>query len=124
VSRFLTPLRAEKSGQFWTILQPLIYQSDIARTVIVVPEGFVTDFASVPRIPLVFLVAGDEGHLAAVVHDFLYSRQDVPRSLADAVFREAMGASGEPGWRSWLMWAGVRIGGWVAWNGKPVNAQG
>jgi hypothetical protein len=124
VSRFLTPLRAEKSGQFWTILQPLIYQSDIARTVIVVPEGFVTDFASVPRIPLVFLVAGDEGHLAAVVHDFLYSRQDVPRSLADAVFREAMGASGEPGWRSWLMWAGVRLGGWVAWNGKPAHAQG
>jgi hypothetical protein len=123
VSRFLTPLRAEKSGQFWTILQPLIYQSDIAKTVIVVPEGFVTDFASVPRLPLVFLVTGDSAHSAAVVHDFAYSRQEMTRSMADAVFREAAIASGEPGWKSWAMYLGVRIGGWVAWNGKPVNAS-
>jgi hypothetical protein len=118
VSRFLTPLRAEKSGQFWTILQPLIYQSDIARTVFVVPEGFVTDFASVPRLPLMFLIAGDEAHLAATLHDWLYSRQEVSRSQADAIFREAMTASGEPGWRSFFMWAGVRAGGWMAWNNK------
>jgi hypothetical protein len=122
MSRFLTPLRAEKSGQFWTILQPLIYESDLLQKVIVVPEGVVTDFASVPRLPLMFLLTAESAHEAAVIHDYLYSKQDVPRSLADAVFREAMGASGEPGWRSWLMWAGVRAGGWLAWNNKqPQN---
>lgn len=116
MSRFLTPLRAEKSGKTWCILQPLIYESDVAQKVFIVPEGFVTDFASVPRIPLAFLLTGDSAHEAAVVHDFAYSRQNITRSLADAVFREAMQVTGEPGWKSWLMWAGVRLGGWIAWG--------
>lgn len=123
MSRFLTPLRAEKSGIFWTILQPFIYESDLLQTVIVVPEGFVTDFASVPRLPLMFLLAGDEAHEAAVIHDYLYSKQEVPRDQADAVFKEAMGVTGEPSWRRWLMWAGVRAGGWFAWNNKPAHAE-
>jgi hypothetical protein len=116
MSRFLTPLRAEKSGSVWTILQPLIYSSDVAQRVFVVPEGFTSDFASVPRIPLAFLLTGDSCHEAAVVHDFLYARGVVGRDVADAVFREAAGVSGEPGWKSWLMWAGVRLGGWIAWR--------
>jgi hypothetical protein len=118
MSRFLTPLRAEKSGSVWTILRPLIYDSDVAQRVFIVPEGFVTDFASVPRIPLAFLLTGDSAHEAAVVHDWLYREKTVSRKTADAVFREASGASGEPGWKSWLMWAGVRVGGWMAWNDR------
>jgi hypothetical protein len=116
MSRFLTPLRAEKSGQYWTILQPLIFDSDVAQKVFIVPAGFVTDFASVPRLPLAFLLTGDSAHEAAVVHDFLYSRGLVTREMADAVFREAAKVSGEPGWKSWLLFLGVRLGGWVAWN--------
>lgn len=116
MSRFLTPLRAEKDGSVWTILQPLIYESDVASQVFIVPEGFVTDFASVPRIPLAFLLTGDSAHEAAVVHDYLYSRDVVPRLLADRVFEEAAKVTGEPGWKSWLMYAGIRLGGWVAWN--------
>jgi hypothetical protein len=121
VSRFLTPLRAEKSGDYWTILQPLVYMSDLARNTFVVPEGFVTDFASVPRLPLMFLLAGNEAHEAAVVHDFAYSRQEMTRSQADALFEEAAIASGEPEWRARLMWLGVRAGGWVAWNRYKAN---
>lgn len=116
MSRFITPLRAEKSGELWTILQPLIYESDVAQRVFAVPEGFVTDFASVPRLPLAFLLTGDSAHEAAVVHDYLYKTNKVTRSVADAVFEEAAKVSGEPGWKSWLMWAGVRLGGWMAWN--------
>lgn len=116
MSRFLTPLRAEKCGEVWTVLQPLIYDSDVAVKVFIVPEGFVTDFASVPRLPLAFLLTGDSAHEAAVIHDFLYSRGVVDRSTADAVFKEAAVASGEPAWKAALMWAGVRMGGWIAWN--------
>lgn len=118
MSRFLTPLRAEKSGGVWTVLQPLIYDSDVAQKVFIVPEGFVTDFASVPRLPLAFLLTGDSAHEAAVVHDYLYREQTVPRQMADSVFKEAANVSGEPGWKSWLMWAGVRLGGWVAWKDR------
>jgi hypothetical protein len=116
MARFLTPLRAEKSGEYWTVLQPLIYDSDVACKVFIVPEGFVTDFASVPRLPLAFLLTGDSAHEAAVVHDFLYSRGVVDRQTADAVFKEAAIASGEPGWKAALMHLGVRMGGWIAWN--------
>jgi hypothetical protein len=116
VSKFLTPLVAEKDGKVWTVMQPLIYLSDVASKVFVVPEGFVTDFASVPRIPLAFLLTGDSAHEAAVIHDRLYSTAEVTREVADAVFKEAAIASGEPSWKASLMYAGIRLGGWMAWN--------
>jgi hypothetical protein len=116
VSKFLTPLVAEKDGKVWTVMQPLIYMSDVASKVFVVPDGFVTDFASVPRLPLAFLLTGDSAHEAAVIHDRLYSTAEVTREVADAVFKEAAVASGEPSWKASLMYAGIRLGGWMAWN--------
>jgi hypothetical protein len=123
VSSFLTPLRAEKSGSYWVILQPFVYKSDILQTVIVVPEGFSTDFASVPRLPLMFLLAGDEAHEAAVIHDRLYATGEVTRDQADAVFKEAALVTGEPAWRVNLMYAGIRLGGWMAWNEHRSHDQ-
>lgn len=102
----------------WELLAPLVYDSEIAGRIFAVPAGFLSDFASVPRLPLAFLLTADSCHEAAVIHDFIYSQQQVSRSVADAVFREAAGVSGEPGWKGWLMWAGVRLGGWVAWNDR------
>lgn len=116
MSRFLTPLKYEKDGKVWTILQPLIFESDVAQRVFIVPEGFVTDLASVPRLPLVFLLAGGTADEAAVVHDFIYSRAPVPRDVADKVFKEAALVSGVPAWRANLMYAGIRLGGWMAWD--------
>lgn len=122
MSRFLTPLVAEKDGKVWTVMQPLIYSSDVACKVFIVQEGFVTDFASVPRIPLAFLLTGDSAHEAAVIHDYIYKTAATDRKTADAVFREAAIASGEPAWKAALMWAGVRAGGWVAWNHHRENS--
>lgn len=116
MSAFLTPLVAEKSGGVWIITQPLVYQSDVARRVFTVPAGFTTDFASVERLPLMFLLTGDAAHEAAVVHDYLYAKGLLSRADADAVFREAAIVSGEPGWRVRLMYWGVRLGGWIAWD--------
>lgn len=95
----------------WRLLEPLIYQSDYVGKTIVVPEGFVTDFASVPRLPVAFLLAGGCGHKAAVIHDWLYTSHEVSRADADKVLGEALEASGQPTWRAMLMYAGVRIGG-------------
>ena len=39
---------------------------------ITVPEGYTTNFASVPRIPIIFDLVGGYGHAAAVLHDYLY----------------------------------------------------
>jgi hypothetical protein len=103
----------------WALLAPLVYSSDILRRMVTVPAGFITDFASVPRLPVAFLLAGNCGHAAAVLHDWAYTSHFITRSRADAMFREALIAGGEPAWRAWFMWAGVRIGG-----AHPYRAAG
>jgi len=95
----------------WILFDPLVYQSDVAKMTITVPAGFQTDLASVPRLPIVFLLTGDTSNEAAVVHDYLYSSGLLPRDVADAVLREASEITGVPAWRRWIMWAGVRVGG-------------
>jgi Protein of unknown function (DUF1353) len=120
MSRFLTRLKiqnadAQDNGQ-WLLLRPLAYQSDLAGRIFTVPVGFRTDLASVPRLPLAYLLAGGRASEAAVVHDFLYRSHLVPRRLADGVFREAAAVTGVPAWLRWLMWAAVRAFGWRHWE--------
>ncbi len=81
-----------------------------------VPDGFETDFASVPRLPVVWLLAGDTAHQPAVVHDWLYVNRKFSRSTADAIFAEAMATIGVPLWRRAAMWLAVRIFGYGAWK--------
>jgi hypothetical protein len=108
----------------WTLRRDLVYASVVAKTVYRVPKGFNTDFASVPRLPFVYLATGNTAHAPAVVHDFLYRTGAAERTLADAVFREAMQVTNVPAWRSWVMWAGVRVAGrkhHVSTTPKPEN---
>lgn len=120
LSAFLSKLVLETADHMddgkWVIVRPLIYQSDIAKQTFTVPAGFPTDLASVPRLPVVFLLTGDTSNEAAAVHDFLYTSHLVTRELADSVLREASAVTGVPAWRRWLMWAGVRLGGASHWG--------
>jgi hypothetical protein len=129
MSAFLTDLEvdlvsdATNSGRgTWRLTAPLVYQSDVAQQTFVVPAGFETDFASVPRTPVAFLLTADSAHKASTVHDWLYSEHPVPRDIADAVLREASLVSGVPAWRAALMFYGVRLGGASHWGSKPIAA--
>ncbi len=86
-----------------------------------VPLGFMTDFASVPRI-FRFLVSkwGKHGN-AAVLHDYCYWEQDRSREESDRIFREAMEVSKTKGWRVFLIYWGVRLGGSFAWSSNQVR---
>jgi hypothetical protein len=108
---------ADRRGS-WQLQRRLTYRSAIAGRTFAVPRGFVTDLASVPRVPVAFLFAGDCAHAAAVVHDWLYTvhPDGMTRADCDAVFREAAAVCGEPAWRCWLMWLGVRAGGAGPWD--------
>lgn len=116
-SKFLTPLIAQrlKSGK-WEIETLLEYQSSLLGEVVVIPAGFVTDYASVPRLPVVYFLAGNTAHEAAVVHDFLYWTQPVTRKTADRVFLEAMKVTRVSAWRRRLMYWAVRLGARRPWN--------
>lgn len=126
MSHFITPLDArelardtsvDKRGTR-TLLAPLVYASDLLKRTVTVPAGFITDFASVPRLPIAYLLTGGAANAAAVIHDWLYTTREVDRATADAVFREAVIASGEKPWRAWLMWLGVRVGGGSSWESE------
>lgn len=115
--RFLTPLRVEQvAPDLWMTLSESVYQSAVLGARIIIPAGFVTDFASTPRVPVAFLIAGGCGHHAAVVHDFLYVSHVTTRAIADAVFGEALGVVGVASWRAALMVTAVRVFGQSAWD--------
>ena len=124
IAKFITNLKMESTEHSdngkWRIFSPLIYSSKVAKRLIVVPTGFITDLASVPRLPFIYLVTGGKANEASVIHDYLYVSKMVSRSMADAVFREAMAASGVSGWRRWMMWSGVRVGGGSAWDSHAL----
>ncbi len=74
-----------------------------------VPEDDVTDLASVPRF-LTWLVPRYGRHtLAALLHDHLQDDTAVTSEQSDEIFRDAMGATGVPLSRRWLMWAAVAL---------------
>ncbi|CAN7403176.1 DUF1353 domain-containing protein [Acidovorax sp. LjRoot129] len=108
----------------WVLLAPLGFEcSSIGAGS--VPAGFVTDLASVPRLPVAFFLAGGLAHAAAVLHDWLYTTHQVDRATADALFEEAAIACGVSPWRAWVMWLGVRAGGASSWAAtgpaQPAN---
>lgn len=117
--KFLTELDVKLIGDSqWELVRPLTFKSSRIGLV-TVPAGFVTDFASVPRLPVVYLLTGDTAHAPAVIHDYLYGSPRRKRSVCDAVFLEAMEDIGVVWWRRRLMWAAVRVfGGFV----RSVNA--
>lgn len=105
MSRFLDPLRIEQVGwrngrAVWETLSELRYESERLHATIVIPVEAITDLASVPRLPLAWLVAGGRGNRSAVIHDLGYlfgfwwladgTRLDVERPLVDEVFHESL----------------------------------
>lgn len=95
----------------WRLLSKLLYGSRIVNPVICIPKGFITDFASVPRLPFVFLMVGDSGSEAAALHDYLYSIAKYSRKICDSIFKEACLITDVPKWRTYLLYAGVRLFG-------------
>jgi hypothetical protein len=101
----------KQGRQLWMVMADFAYQSNVAGMTITVPQGFISDFASVPRIPFVYDSLGDIAQRPAVVHDYLYSLGILPRDMADKVLLEAMELTEIPWSKRKLIYLGVRIGG-------------
>lgn len=83
---------------------------------ITVPRGFVTDFASIPRIFWSALRPDGLYSYAAIIHDYLYWDQSVPRATADAILRFAMEDFRINPMTIPLIHKAVRLGGQSAWD--------
>ena len=124
VARYWDPLELRLVGpQSWQLLHEFRFDSAVCGARLIVPAGFITDLASVPRLPFAFWAVGATAQAAAILHDWGYHFHAFPRRQVDALFYEAMTTDGtdvgippEPTWRAFLMWTGVRIGGWMPWG--------
>ena len=118
--RFLNPLVLEyMDGRNWKLVHAFDYCTDVdALFTVNVPEGFITDFASIPKILWNILPPTGAYGKAAVVHDYLYRTPGLTTRLdADNVFREAMKALGVGAFRRNLMYLAVHLFGERAYKG-------
>jgi len=95
--------------------------------VIVFPNRFKTNFASTGILRGIFPPRGNGRRKrygkAAVLHDYLYETGEFCKDISDDIFYYAMKCSGVCFHIRLIMYLGVRIGGWYAWNKCRKNDQ-
>lgn len=120
---YLAKLRMEAvSDSTWILVQPFVVTID--NDIITVPENFMTDLASVPRVPVAYMLVGGRGTYAAVLHDYNYATGRFPRAKADEIFLECLKKDGVGFFLRRMMYAGVRLGGGFRYNPIPLEQGG
>lgn len=109
-------------GEFY---QPMTCVVDGAK--IIIPRGFMTDGASVPRIAWALLDATDPDILyPSYLHDFLYSRRGILGSVeftrfeCDYVLRQGMLSVGASRYKASAVQLAVNLFGQEAWRNQPT----
>lgn len=122
MSHFLGDLVLKAVPGGWEVVEDFTYHSELINKDIIVPTGYFTDLASVPRLArFIVPVANAKNRKAAVVHDYLCTHgielgivRD--QKQADKVFREALGVVGLSRVKSGALYYPVRayqsIKGW------------
>jgi Protein of unknown function (DUF1353) len=97
----------------WMVIDAFAFDSQVLQREIQIEAGFVTDFASTPRVLWTLLPPTGAYGKPSVIHDFLYRTVtiDCTRAQADATFLEAMAALNIAWSLRYTMYLGVRLGG-------------
>lgn len=98
----------------WKVIAPLTYlfSVDGIDQAITVPVGYVTDFASVPRLFWVMFPPDGKYTKAAVIHDYLCDNPKKfthTRKQTDYIFLTAMLESGVSRLKSFILFSAVRF---------------
>ena len=101
---------------YWYLANDMSWTIPGSATIIRIPHGFATDFASIPSWFWRWMPPVGRYGLPALAHDWLYWDQRYPRGQADNVFRSALEELGVPGWKKALLYRGVRQFGERYWN--------
>ncbi len=110
-------VRAFGDNKFWVTVESMEYVIGSTSDRIVVPKGFVTDFASIPQALWSFgLSPQGQYSRAAVVHDYLYWSQGCTREQSDRLLLIAMKESKVGGFDEFLVYQGVNLGGQGPWD--------
>jgi hypothetical protein len=97
----------------WRLVSPLTFTGNQGDE-FTVPAGYVTDYASVPRILVWYIAKSGRWTRAAILHDYLLTDLVQSGRLssvdADGLFRLALKELDVPPVKRRLMWVGVRWG--------------
>lgn len=117
-------VRGFGDNKFWITVEDMTYVIGSTDDRIVVPKGFVTDFASIPQ-PLWSLGLTPYGQYsrAAIVHDFLYWSQGCTKAQSDRLLVIAMKESNVSGFDEFLVYQGVDKGGTGPWNANAMERK-
>jgi len=106
--------------RIWFLTKPIGWKPEGAASEryqpLEVPTGFVTDFASIPRLFWSLLPPDGEYTYPAIIHDYLYWTQDRPREEADEILKIGMQEFGIRASIVTAIYSAVRVGGGSAWT--------
>jgi hypothetical protein len=85
-------------------------------TTVIVPESFVSDLASVPKVFWMIVPPFGKYTRAALVHDYLYATQTTTKEIADFIFLILMKRLKVKKWKYKIMYWAVKYFGKWAWN--------
>jgi Protein of unknown function (DUF1353) len=115
-------VRAFGDNRFWVTIEDMTYVIGSTSDQIVVPKGFVTDFASIPQsLWSLGLTPYGQYSRAAVIHDYLYWSQSCTRAQSDRLLVIAMKESRVSGLDEYLVYRGVELGGDGPWNANAAE---
>ena len=116
-SHFMYRLKLEPlpDGESWKLCSNFGYWSEATGMVLIV-KGFITDLASIPRLFWSVFPPFGKYTDAAVLHDFLYRTQTLPRAIADGALMDGMKLCGVNWITRQTIYRAVRAFGWAAWN--------
>lgn len=137
VSIELAPWKLRKLKQpvktaLFQLQMPLRFRSDIAKGIIVVPQNYLSDLASIPQFAWTIFMADDDPRieLGAWIHDWLYQnhgvvtleaggRTNLSRKDTDAILaHEAMPELSATGFQCAAVYRALRMFG-QRWPGEP-----
>jgi len=110
--------RPFSDARFWIVKEPLVYRVGVSKDSIVIPRGFVTDFASIPPALQSLIQQNGPNLLPAVVHDYLYWTGICNRRQSDQLFKLAMIENRVTAVQQTAIYNAVRAAGSFAWDGN------
>lgn len=110
----------------WILLEGLRYEGGEGDC-FEVPPGYITDFASVPRVLVALIPVFGKYTPAAILHDRLLTDYlptgAISSADADGVFRRVLRELKVPTVKRWLMWTGVRWGAVFSKRRRPGSLR-
>lgn len=113
-------------GVEWLIMAPFTFVSPTTGLRVIIPAGFSTDFASIPRGLWNIIRPTDKCiAYAGVVHDVLYRVTTFPvsRKDADKTLVEGMGLLGASWFKRRAVYSGVRLFGGRSWHPRELASS-